>query len=138
MGGRGSSSGISVKGIHYGEEYSTLFMSGNIKFVKMNKIDGMNSATTAPMETMTKNRVYVTISNDTGKPKFVSYYDKNNKRYKQIDLSGKTHYVGKKKLDPPHTHLGYEHEENGSRRLSVKERKMVANVWKLWDNHTSK
>ena len=49
------------------------------------------ASTTAPMETMTKNRVYVTISNDTGKPKFVTYYDKDNKRYKQLDLSGIAH-----------------------------------------------
>ncbi len=33
MGGRGSSSGISVKGKKYGTEYKSLLTYGNIKFV---------------------------------------------------------------------------------------------------------
>lgn len=74
MGGRGSSSGISVKGKPYGTEYKSLLTSGNIKFVV--KLDG---STTAPMETMTANRVYVTLS-PQGDPKFISYYDRENKR----------------------------------------------------------
>ena len=36
MGGRGSSSGVSVKGKAYGTEYTTLHESGNIKFVRYN------------------------------------------------------------------------------------------------------
>lgn len=58
MGGRGSSSGISDKGKKYGTEYRTVYQSGNIKFIKINK-----GAATAPMETMTKGRVYVTLDN---------------------------------------------------------------------------
>lgn len=58
MGGRGSSSGISDKGKTYGTEYHTVYQSGNIKFIKINK-----GAATAPMETMTKGRVYVTLDN---------------------------------------------------------------------------
>ena len=34
MGGRGSSSGISVSGKVYGSEYKSLVTYGNIKFVK--------------------------------------------------------------------------------------------------------
>ena len=36
MGGRGASSGISRSGNKYGTEYSTLYQSGNIKFIKQN------------------------------------------------------------------------------------------------------
>lgn len=62
MGGRGASSGVSVKGKAYGTEYATLYQSGNIKFVRYN--DG---AATAPMETKTKGRVYVTVNEKNGK-----------------------------------------------------------------------
>lgn len=131
---------MSVKGKPYGSEYHSLFTSGNIKFLKMND---SKASTTAPMETMTKNRVYVTISNDSNKPKFVSYYDKDNKRFKQLDLSGSPHKEklpsGKTKiLDIPHVHLGYEHRENGSRRVTDKERKLIDRIDKLWDNYISK
>ena len=74
MGGRGASSGMSVKGKLYGTEYRSLLTVGNIKFIKKN--DGN---VTAPLETMTKGRVYVTLNNDN-KPKFISYYDASNKR----------------------------------------------------------
>ena len=80
MGGRGSSSGISEKGRVYGTEYKSLHTAGNVKFV-VYKLGNP----TAPMETMTKGRVYVTLDSE-GKPKFISYYDNSNKRIKQIDL----------------------------------------------------
>ena len=72
MGGRGSSTGVSDHGIPYGREYHSLLTVGNIKFVV--KLSG---STTAPMETMTKGRVYVTIS-PKGELKFISYYDNKN------------------------------------------------------------
>lgn len=82
---------------------------------------------------MTRNRVYVTV-NQNNKLKYITYYDSENKRKKQIDLEGVPHRLnGKKEL--PHTHLGYEHDENGTRRLSEKEKKMVANVKGLWNNY---
>ena len=34
MGGRGASSGISVKGKKYGSQYRTLLTVGNVKFIK--------------------------------------------------------------------------------------------------------
>lgn len=124
MGGRGSSSGVSVKGKSYGSEYKSLLTYGNIKFVV--PIEG---STTAPMETMTKNRVYVTLDK-TGEPKFISYYDSENKRKKQIDLQHL--HKGVK----PHTHHGYEHNENdsakGAANLTTKERKMVDKVDEVW------
>lgn len=95
------------------------------------------------METMTKNRVYVTITKDSNgndRPKYITYYDKDNKRNKQIDLSGKVHNNKKREpLKPPHTHLGYEHEEiKGTRNLSDKEKRMVDRIKTLWDNYTNK
>lgn len=66
MGGRGASSGVSVKGKPYGSEFHTVLKDGNVKFVKAN--DGL---ATAPMETMTRGRVYVTV-NESDQLKFIS------------------------------------------------------------------
>ena len=130
LGGRGSRSGKSNKGKPYGTEYRTVLTAGNIKFVVPN-----GGAATAPMETMTSGRVYVTVNeNDT--LKFISYYDKENKRVKQIDLDQP--HAGVK----PHTHHGYEHNENdtvkGFAHLTAKEKRMVERVIKIWDNRGSK
>lgn len=137
MGGRGSSTGISVNGKPYGSEYKSLLTYGNIKFVVPR--DGN---TTAPMETMTKNRVYVTLDYD-GNPKFISYYDKDNKRRKQVDLD-----VPHKGM-LPHTHHGYFHNEydnsKGATNSSSKEKELIkqintvwkekkANVWSRWQS----
>lgn len=130
MGGRGASSGFSTSGKPYGTEYKTLLQSGNIKFVQRTD----NSAN-APLETMTKGRVYVTINN-AGVPKYISYYDKENKRTKTIDLD-KPH-----RGMLPHVHHGYNHNENdgpkGATNLSVKERRMVEKIHKIWYNNHSK
>ena len=132
MGGRGASSGISDSGKVYGTEYTTLHQSGNIKFVRYN--DSKSAKT--PMETMTKGRVYATV-NAKEEVKAITFYDKSNKRYKQIDIKGKVHYIdGKPAL--PHTHKGYFHEENGTFDLSSKERKMVDRVLKTWYHKQNK
>ncbi len=132
MGGRGASSGISTKGRVYGSEYTTLYQSGNIKFVKYN--DSKSSKT--PQETMTSGRVYAAVSlqNDV---KFISYYDKHNKRYKQIDIVGNKHPINGKYI-LPHTHKGYEHNEKGTFELSEKEIKMVDRIIKTWHNINNK
>lgn len=127
MGGRGSSSGISDKGKAYGTEYSTLYQSGNIKFVRYN--DSTSAKT--PMETMTKGRVYVTI-NAKDEVSSITYYDNTNKRKRQIDL---THAHNGKK---PHTHHGYIHDENGTTRLTVEEKKMIDKVKNEWYNRYNK
>lgn len=134
MGGRGSSSGgrFLKDGTYlpYGSEYKAVYQSGNIKFVKPN-----SGATTAPMETMTRGRVYVTIDTDNN-PKFISYYDQENKRIKQIDLDRPHKGVS------PHTHHGYEHNENDSKKgyakLTTKEKKMVERIKRIWYNRHSK
>ena len=106
FGGRGASSGLSDKGKKYGSEYKTLYQTGNIKFVSYN-----NGSATAPMETMTDGRVYAVV-NTKNEIKSISYYDKNKKRYKQID-TGHLHNVNGKKIDL-HTHKGYIHDEKGT------------------------
>lgn len=128
MGGRGAASGLSAKGMPYGSEFHTVHQAGNIKFLVSNS----GSAKT-PMETMTNGRVYATV-NDQGAVKAITYYDKHNKRFKQIDIQGPRHTVnGKPEL--PHTHIGYVHEEKGTRILTTKEKKMVERVLSAWYYH---
>lgn len=131
MGGRGASSGISNKGHKYGTEYKTVLQDGNIKFVKYKE----SKSTKTPMETMTKGRVYV-IVNNKDEISAITYYDNNGKRSRQIDLQ-KAH-----KGIKPHTHHGYDHNENdskkGASKLSTEERKMVDRVTKIWYNYKSK
>lgn len=121
MGGRGSSSGISDNGKRYGTEYHTVAQFGNVKVVKINE-----GNTTAPMETMTRGRVYATLDykNDI---KFISFYDSENERNKQIDIKGEKHNG-----ILPHTHIGYEHDEYGTRPLNDKEQKIVDRVLENW------
>lgn len=134
MGGRGASSGGRYLKdgtyLKYGSEYKTVLKDGNIKFVK-----AVNGSATAPKETMTKGRVYVTVNADD-KLKFISYYDTDNKRSKTIDLTKPHDGV------LPHTHHGYEHSENDSAKgyanLTTEEKKMVARVRKLWYNRSGK
>lgn len=127
MGGRGASSGISKSGKKYGTEYTTLLKSGNIKFVQYN---GSTSAKT-PQETMTKGRVYVTV-NAKNELRAITYYDKDNKRSKQIDLDKAHNGL------LPHTHHGYEHNENdspkGASKSTSEEKKMIDRIKKLWYN----
>lgn len=131
MGGRGASSGVSNKGKKYGTEYKTLLKKSNIIFVKYN--DSKSSKT--PMETMTKGRVYVTVNNE-GKLSSITYYDNSGKRKKQIDL------LQAHKGIIPHTHHGYIHSENDSRKgasnLTTKEKNMVDRIQKLWYNKNRK
>lgn len=129
MGGRGSSTGVGVNGKTYGSEYKSLLTSGNVKYVV-----ALEGNPKAPMETMTQNRVYVTLSKD-GEPKYISYYDKDNKRKKQIDLDRPHQGVS------PHTHHGYNHRENDSSKgfanLTPKEKAMVERVNKVWKEKKS-
>lgn len=129
MGGRGASSGISDKGNAYGSQYKTLYRSGNINFVQKNNRDSETL-----FETKTRGRVYVTVGGDDLLQ--ITYYDNQNKRSKTIDL---THYHEKMK---PHTHHGYNHNENdsakGAANLTTEEKKMVDRVRKVWYNRNSR
>lgn len=130
MGGRGSSSGISNKGKKYGTEYHTIYKSGNIKFIKINE-----GNITPPFEIMTKGRVYVTVSNQD-KLKSIIFFDKHNKRYKQIDIDHPHKIDGV--WTEPHTHKGYFHDEKGTFTASEKELKTVDKVIKIWNNRIDK
>ena len=129
MGGRGSSSGMSVDNKPYGSQYHTLLESGNIKFVTK-----ISRTSETLMETMTKGRVYVTVGGN--ELLSVIYFDTANKRAKAIDLSHP--HDGRS----PHVHHGYLHNETGSPKgasnLTPAEKRMVARVQKLWYNHLGK
>lgn len=128
MGGRGSSSGLSDKGKKYGTEYATLLKEGNIKFVKYNEANNAKD----PLETMTKGRVYVVV-NDKNEINSVNYYDPSGKRVKSINL-----LHDHKDIKGEHVHMGYYHEENGTRHLTVQEKKLIEFVRKIWYNNKSK
>ena len=124
MGGRGASSGVSNSGKPYGTEYKSFLTVGNIKFVV-----GIGNNNKVPMETMTRNRVYVTLRDPDLTPKSISYYDQDNKRKKQIDLDHEHQRM------QPHMHHGYEHNEydtaKGYSKLTPKEIAMVERVYQI-------
>lgn len=136
MGGRGASSGASNKGRKYGTEFTSLYQSGNIKFVRYN--DSKSAKT--PQETMTSGRVYVTVDS-RNELKAITYYDNRNMRYKQVDISGNPHIIDSERV-LPHTHHGYNHNENdgknGAAKLTAEEKAMVDKVKMLWYNHISR
>lgn len=139
VGGRGASSGTSKMGNSYGSQYHTVkgadgkpMVFGNIKFVQKNP-----GAKETLMETMTRGRVYVEVGAD-GKPKRIVYFDIDNKRIKQIDLAH-SHKMGDGEKLRPHTHHGYEHNENDSPKskaayLTTEEQALVDRVMRIWNN----
>lgn len=128
MGGRGASSGMSEKGMPYGSEFRTILKAGNVKFVKQNA--ALNAKD--PLETITKGRIYATI-NDEGKINAISYYGADGKRVKTINL-----LHSHEQFKGVHTHIGYYHDEGGTRALTADEKKLVAFVKKAWYNRHSK
>lgn len=126
MGGRGASSGFSESGKPYGSEFHTLLQSGNIKFVAVNE-----GAPTAPLETMTRGRVYVTVNEQENKLKSISFYDRDNKRFRQIDLDH-YHKIDGKPIKP-HIQMGYLHDGEAS-LPTEKDSRLIDRVMKLWYN----
>nr|DAR41421.1 MAG TPA: hypothetical protein [Caudoviricetes sp.] len=119
---------MSEKGKPYGSEFRTLLKAGNIKFVKQNA--ALNAKD--PLETMTKGRIYATI-NDEGKINAISYYGADGKRLKTINL-----LHSHEQFKGVHTHIGYYHDEGGTRALTADEKKLIAFVKKAWYNRHSK
>lgn len=128
FGGRGASSGVSVSGKIYGSEFHTLLKKSNIKFIKYNE----SNEAKAPLETMTKGRVYVTVGKND-ELRYITYYSDDGKRKKQIDLN-RSH----KNIKGTHTHEGYIHDENGTHNLTSQEKRMVDYVNKIWYNQEAK
>ena len=122
MGGRGSASGVSDNGIRYGNEYVSIVIVDNIKFVQRKK-----GAATAPLETMSseKNRVYVTINNK-GVLKTITFYGKSGKKRRQIDLTA--HHGN----PSPHMHEGYDHSTRYV-PLTKGDRAYVDKVSRIWE-----
>lgn len=128
MGGRGAASGRSDKGKLYGTEFKSLMTVSNIKFVHPTD----SKSTKAPLETMTKGRIYATV-NENGQINSINYYDPNGKHRKTIDL-----LHGHNGIAGEHTHVGYYHSEGGTRRLTTQEKDLVAFVKKVWYNKKDK
>ncbi len=130
MGGRGAASGMSDKGRPYGSQYRSVLTAGNIKFL----LPATKGQPETLMDTMTKGRVYVLIDRKRNVPKSILFFDSKNKRSRQVDLDGR--HGGS-----AHTHHGYEHNEaspNGKpTRPSDKDRKMIARVLKIWQDHVN-
>jgi hypothetical protein len=125
MGGRGAASGISKQGKKYGTEYKTLLAIGNIKFIEENSGDNH-----APVETMTKGRVYVSVNSKDHHLKSINYYDDDGKRFKSVHLD----HPHRQML--PHTHEGYYHDEyrpKGPRKTNDRERALIEKVNRIWE-----
>lgn len=120
MGGRGASSGLSVKGLKYGTEFKTILQVENIKFVRYN-----GNSSTSPMETMSKDRIYVTVNKENRLKSIVLFNKGEGKRKEQIDLDHQHKIDGEQIV--PHAHIGYFHAENGTRKLNDAEIALVDN-----------
>jgi hypothetical protein len=118
----GAASGVSEKGVAYGNEYSTLFRVDNVKFVQRKE-----GAANVPLETMSaeKNRVYALI-NGKGQLKAIAFYDKSGKKKRQIDLTH--HHDGKM----PHVHIGYDHSDKGV-PLTKSDEAYIKKVRRIWE-----
>ena len=130
--GRGTSK--AGKRAPYGTEFHSVHQSGNIKFVKPN--DG---ATTAPMYTKTKSRIYATLD-ENDEVKYITLHGKTWKamnegynRSRQIDIKGKKHKIDG---DPtiPHTHFGYHHDK-GTIKPTKSDQKLMDKVLTEWYNY---
>ena len=116
---------MSESGRAYGTEYKTLAQVGNIKIIQ----NTISSSAKFPMETMTKGRIYGLV-NMKGELKGIAYFDKHNKRMKQVDIDHYHPVHGKK--EKPHVHKGYIHNEKGDGVPSPKEKKMIDLVSGIW------
>jgi hypothetical protein len=129
VGGRGSSSGVSTKGIHYGTEYHTILQSGNIKFIRKN-IGGAS----APLETMSahERRIYVTV-NAKDVVKSVTLFSEDGLREREIHLD---HFHGGLK---PHTHVGYDNRTGRDEAfpLNPREKAIVSRVLGIWKEYNN-
>lgn len=129
MGGRGASSGIADNGKRYGEEYKTIAQFGNVKVVKQKD---EKASVTAPMETAREGRVYATLDKDNN-IKHITMYDPEGERMIQIDVKGHKHNGME-----VHTHMGYVHDEFGTRAPNEKEAQLVDKILNRWERKRKK
>lgn len=137
FGGRGASSGgkytLHKKEMRYGEEYQTVLQVGNIKFIKLKD---ETRAVVAPLETVSKNRIYVTLDR-SDEPKYITFMGKN-KRVATIDLSGNPHNIGGEMVPPPHIHFGEKHNEYGDAKINENDQKFIAYIKNIIYNYRKK
>lgn len=128
----------------------SMHTAGNIKFVYNRQ---PSASVTAPSETMTEGRVYVTldrtIDKDTGvvtlgKPKYITFFDGERKRNLQYDIDGHFHpskaekkarrkqKIKEKSLRNSHSHKGYNHDSKSATLLTPEERSIAAKVLREW------
>lgn len=126
MGGRGASSGVSVKGNLYGTQNKTLFEKDGIKFVV-----GVNNNSEAIVETMTPNRIYALVNRNNNNLKSILYFENGTNRTKRIDLD---HFHDKTK---PHAHDG-KYEGSFRNKFTNEELAMIDKISGLWNAYKSK
>lgn len=81
----------------------------------------------APLETMTRQRIYATVDRNNN-IKYISFY-KNGKRWKTLDVYGRAHQG----INPPHVHYGYNHSENGFRNARPSEKRFIELLLRRWE-----
>lgn len=128
FGGRGASSGMSIAGRKYGTEYKTLHVKDSVKYIRYN----FSMASKNPFETQAKDRIYA-IVNFQDEVKSIVFFDSNGMESKEIDISGRAHIVNGERV-LPHAHLGYNHGEKGTRKLTEEEQDRVDTILKEWYN----
>ena len=80
---------------------------------------------------MTKGRVYVTVNEKENSLKSITFYDRNNKRFRQIDLDHFHKINGK--AEKPHVQMWYFHNGVAS-TLSDRDKRLIDRVIKKWYN----
>lgn len=130
MGGRGAGSGIEPypgrggRLFRYGEEFRTLWISDEIKYVTVRNPD---ESPRMPRETRTPGRVYALIGTD-GSVKAIGIYGKDGRIEAQIDLD---HLHGGLK---PHVHRDAWHHDGG-KPLDAGEKALVGRVLEQWSKY---
>ena len=128
MKGRRDAGSVIADGINlyhepYESEYTKIAQKGQIIFVKYN---GGN--VTAPMESTKRGAVYVTLDKKNDVKSITFYNKETGERVKQIDIKGKPHDGVL-----PHVHIGYEHDEHGTRELTLKEMLKMEEILLYWE-----
>ncbi len=128
MGGRGARSELYdiMHDKPYGTEYTCVAKIGNCKILRYG--DGKQSK--APVETRTRGRVYAVLDRKENIA-YIVFYDRNNKRVRQIDFRHNHKVNGIPTC--PHTHVGYYHDERDTRKLTDNERKRATRIITYWN-----
>lgn len=141
MGGRGASAGVYLwrnRLWYYGDEYTGVFKGDKFKnlsdedkqFLIDNKVlfvKNTNGSAMAPMETLTEGRIYVAINNN-GNIKFVSFYDAEGAKNRQIDIDYEHGRIAN-----IHGHTGYDIPHNGVHEpLTADEGRLIKRIIDIW------